>query len=270
MPSELGGWEFSRLPSSVFERASRRCDCCMLRRAVGAVFDEANLVSCAGLVPVMGLAERVDLAGLVGGRVSRTCRPGRIRAGRPLRSWRGCAPARTASMTWTWCGTAGWAAVRRRVRAVDVGVVPAVLHLGHALQLEAAGRDLLTALAAATPLLPGAATQTYRGRGFVAAQGLRPRQAGRVVRAREGRRVQRQAAWPVTAGRHDQHRPVGAGDRRDPAAWRQRRLQPGRGVADHAGDPHRQGVRRDRPGPGPRRLRVRFRRRGVGLPQGRA
>lgn len=27
-------------------------------RAVGAVFDEANLVSCAGLVPVMGLVGR--------------------------------------------------------------------------------------------------------------------------------------------------------------------------------------------------------------------
>jgi hypothetical protein len=38
-------------------------------RGVDAVFDEANLVSCAGLVPVMRLAERVDLAGLVAGRV---------------------------------------------------------------------------------------------------------------------------------------------------------------------------------------------------------
>jgi hypothetical protein len=39
------------------------------RRAVDAVFDEANLVSCAGLVPMMGLAEQVDLAGLVAAQV---------------------------------------------------------------------------------------------------------------------------------------------------------------------------------------------------------
>jgi hypothetical protein len=36
---------------------------------VDAVFDDASLVSCAGLVPVMRLAEQVDLAGLVAGRV---------------------------------------------------------------------------------------------------------------------------------------------------------------------------------------------------------
>jgi len=39
------------------------------RRAVDAVFDEASLVSCSGLVPVMGLAQQVDLAGLVAARV---------------------------------------------------------------------------------------------------------------------------------------------------------------------------------------------------------
>src|SRR5258706_11749151 len=38
-------------------------------RAVDAVFDDPNLVSCAGLVPVMRLAEQVDLAGLVSRRV---------------------------------------------------------------------------------------------------------------------------------------------------------------------------------------------------------
>jgi hypothetical protein len=38
-------------------------------RAVSAAFDDPNLVSCAGLVPVMRLAEQVDLAGLVAMRV---------------------------------------------------------------------------------------------------------------------------------------------------------------------------------------------------------
>ena len=34
-----------------------------------AVFDDENLVSCAGLVPVMGLAERTGLTELIGERV---------------------------------------------------------------------------------------------------------------------------------------------------------------------------------------------------------
>jgi hypothetical protein len=51
------------------------------RRAVDAVFDDPNLVSCAGLVPVMRLAEQVDLAGLVARRV----RPGPVDRGQPGR-----------------------------------------------------------------------------------------------------------------------------------------------------------------------------------------
>ena len=42
------------------------------RRGVDAVFDDPNLVSCAGLVPVMRLAEQVDLAGVVDRRVRMT------------------------------------------------------------------------------------------------------------------------------------------------------------------------------------------------------
>jgi hypothetical protein len=45
------------------------------------VFDDPNLVSCAGLVPVMRLAEQVDLAGLVARRV----RPGPVDRGQPGR-----------------------------------------------------------------------------------------------------------------------------------------------------------------------------------------
>ncbi|MGH3883032.1 MAG: IS1380 family transposase, partial [Pseudonocardiaceae bacterium] len=37
-----------------------------------ARFDDPNLVSCAGLVPVMRLAQRCDLAGLVGEHVAVT------------------------------------------------------------------------------------------------------------------------------------------------------------------------------------------------------
>jgi hypothetical protein len=37
---------------------------------VSAVFDEPNLVSCAGLVPVLALARRVGLADLVAGSLT--------------------------------------------------------------------------------------------------------------------------------------------------------------------------------------------------------
>ena len=39
------------------------------RRAIVARFDDPNLVSCAGLVPVMALAQRCGLATLLAGRL---------------------------------------------------------------------------------------------------------------------------------------------------------------------------------------------------------
>lgn len=132
------------------------------RRAVGAVFDDTNLVSCAGLVPVMGLAERVDLAGLVEGRV----RPDMSTGSNPG----GKAAAVVAGM----CAGADSIDDLGVVRHGGMGKLFAGVYApstlgsflrfftwGHALQLEAAARDLLTALAVRTPLLPGASRQTY-------------------------------------------------------------------------------------------------------------
>jgi hypothetical protein len=51
-----------------------------VRHGPGAVFDDPNLVSCAGLVPVMALAEKAGLAGLIGAhlRIDKPtgCNPG--------------------------------------------------------------------------------------------------------------------------------------------------------------------------------------------------
>ena len=123
--------------------------------AVSAAFDEPNLVSCAGLVPVMRLAEQADVAGLVAGRV------------RPDLST-GSSPGRKAAAV-----VAGMVAGADSIDDLDVlrhggmsrlfgGVyAPSTLGSflrfftwGHGLQLEAAARDLLAALAARTPLLP--------------------------------------------------------------------------------------------------------------------
>ncbi len=43
---------------------------------IRAQFDDPNLVSCAGLVPVMGLAQECDLAGLVAEHLKVTARVG--------------------------------------------------------------------------------------------------------------------------------------------------------------------------------------------------
>jgi hypothetical protein len=126
-------------------------------RVTGAAFDESNLVSCAGLVPVMRLAEQVGLAGLVAGRV------------RPDMST-GANPGRKAAAV-----VAGMVAGADSIDDLDVlrhggmgrlfgGVyAPSTLgsflrffSWGHSLQLEAAARDLLSALAVRTPLLPDA------------------------------------------------------------------------------------------------------------------
>lgn len=131
-----------------------------LLHAVGrtrAVFDEPNLTAHAGLVPVMALAERAGLAGLVRGRV----RPG--------------GPGGVNAHLKVACLVAGMAAGADSVDDMDVlrhgatgllfgGVrAPSTLgsHLraynwGNVSQLESAGREFLARLCREAPLLPGA------------------------------------------------------------------------------------------------------------------
>lgn len=60
MPSELGRWDLSRVCLAEFEGHLRGASLSH-RGGVSATFDEPNLVSCAGLVPVLPLAERAVL-----------------------------------------------------------------------------------------------------------------------------------------------------------------------------------------------------------------
>lgn len=87
---------------------------------ISARFDDPNLLSCAGLVPVAALAQRAGLS-----------RPlERLRGRRRTRcsSWsRSCwarSPARTRSPTWTCCATGrGWGfAEEHLVPALEEGV----------------------------------------------------------------------------------------------------------------------------------------------------
>ena len=121
-----------------------------------ASFDDANLVSRAGLVPVMALAQRCGLADLAARHV---------KIGRPA----GVNAAVKVS-----CLVAGMAAGAECIDDMDVLRHGAMAHLfggvrapstlgsflrsftwGTARQLEAVNRDFLAQLARQTPLLPG-------------------------------------------------------------------------------------------------------------------
>ena len=124
---------------------------------ISASFDDPNLVSRAGLVPVMALAERARLHTLAGPHVRIAARTGV------------CPKVKVA------CLVAGMAAGADSIDDMDLlrhgamtevfdGVrAPSTLGSflrsftwGNVRQLEAAGRVFLAALAAAVPLLPGA------------------------------------------------------------------------------------------------------------------
>ena len=78
--------------------------------AESAVFDDDSLVSCAGLVPVMGLAEQTGLRRLLGEKVRISAPADQVGVGEPgaeaghRGGRRACAQGRTASMTSTCCG----------------------------------------------------------------------------------------------------------------------------------------------------------------------
>jgi hypothetical protein len=127
-----------------------------------ASFDDPNLVSHAGLVPVMALAQRAGLAGLVAEHV----RPGG-----------GCGVNAHLKVG---CLVAGMAAGADSIDDMNLlrhGAMPALFggvrapstlgsHLrcytwGNVAQLEKAGREFLAELTGRTPLLPGAGTLAF-------------------------------------------------------------------------------------------------------------
>jgi Transposase DDE domain group 1 len=126
---------------------------------VDAVFDEANLVSCAGLAPVLALAERAGLHDLLAERLT-VSSPN--------------APVKVAALV------AGMVAGADSIEDMDLlrhgamdrlcdGVrAPSTLgtflrgfRFGHVRQLDAVAARLLAELAARTPLLPGADQVAY-------------------------------------------------------------------------------------------------------------
>jgi Transposase DDE domain group 1 len=120
-----------------------------------ASFDDPNLVSRAGLVPVMALAQRAGLSELVAEQVrpggpcgvNAPVKIGCLVAGmRRGGQHRGHGPA---------AARGHGRAVRRDPGAVHAGLAPAFLYLGNVRQLEAVNGQLLAELARRVPLLPG-------------------------------------------------------------------------------------------------------------------
>jgi hypothetical protein len=125
-----------------------------------AVFDDDNLVSCAGLVPVMRLAERTGLAGLLADKV-------RIPAPR-IKSGSANPGPKLSTLIAGMCVGADCIDDVDLVRSGGMGVLfggvyaPSTIGtllreftFGHARQLDAVLDAHLVGLAAATPLLPG-------------------------------------------------------------------------------------------------------------------
>jgi hypothetical protein len=135
-----------------------------------AQFDEPNLVSCAGLVPVMRLAERCGLSKLIDEcvHIASSARP--VAKGNPGVNPQVKIPAivagmvagadsiddldviRHGGMDKLFGGTYAPSSLGSHLRAFDQGNVA---------QLEKAARQLLVALAAHTPLLPDVGSVCY-------------------------------------------------------------------------------------------------------------
>jgi hypothetical protein len=160
------------------------------RRAVSARFDDPNLVSCAGLVPIMALARRCGLAVLLADRLTIAAKGGANGALKILAVIAGMVCGADSIDDMDLLRHGGMARLFAGVRAPStLGTFLRLFTFGHVRQLDAVAAGLLARLAAATPVLPNAeqvvlvdiddtVRQTYgyakqgAGRGYTGVKGL--------------------------------------------------------------------------------------------------
>ena len=203
MPLLLGESDFFRVPIQPARRASRRCNYAHTPRAISAVFDDPNLVSSAGLVPVLALARAAGLQGLADQHLTVPTDKG-ANAGLKVTSLVAGMVAGADSiddMALLRHGGMGRVFDRRRTRPRRWARSCGRSRFGHVRQLDAVASRFLTGLAARAPLV-GAAQRTG-GRVLLDIddtdhRGPRLRQAGLGVRLLRGPRPQR-------AARHRDH-----------------------------------------------------------------
>jgi hypothetical protein len=186
---------------------------------VRAAFDDPNLVSCAGLVPAMRLADRAGLHDAVTDRVRLPTDKGANPAGKLATIVAGMLAGADSINDLNIARHGGmWSPFTGVYAPSTLGSFMRTFTHGHVRQLQAAARDILVGLAGRVPLLDGAEVLTFVDIDPLAPC-LRQTEAGHRVRPCQGRRLQRLVARLQPADRHDLHTAVRAGDRRDPAAF---------------------------------------------------
>ena len=160
------------------------------RRAIDARFDDPNLVSCAGLVPVIALAQRCGLAALLGDRLTIAAQGGANAAAKVLAVVAGMVCGADSITDMDLLRHGGMGRLFAGVRAPStLGTFLRLFTFGHVRQLDAVAAALLVRLAATAPVLPDArqvvfvdlddtVRQTYgyakqgAGRGYTGIKGL--------------------------------------------------------------------------------------------------
>src|SRR4051794_8471532 len=158
-PSEQGLWNLLRVPGPALEKGIREMQLSHDPAVVDVVFDEANLVSCAGLAPVMALAERAGLGQLLGEQLTVASPNAAVKVTALVAGMVAGADSiedmdllRHGAMDRLFAG----------VRAPStLGTFLRSFRFGHVRQLDAVAARLLVQLTARTPLLPGADAVAY-------------------------------------------------------------------------------------------------------------
>ena len=132
------------------------------RRAISARFDDPNLVSCAGLVPVMALAARCGLEMLLAAGLTVVGKGTANAAGKVLALVAGMVAGADSISDMDLLRHGGMTRLFDRVRAPStLGTFLRRFTFGHVRQLDAVAARLLARLTVAAPILPGAATVAF-------------------------------------------------------------------------------------------------------------
>src|SRR4051794_2101289 len=160
------------------------------RRAIDARFDDPNLVSCAGLVPVLALADRCGLTRLLTEWLAISAKGGANAAAKILAMVAGMVAGADSIDDMDLLRHGAMGRLFTGIRAPStLGTFLRLFTFGHVRQLDAVAAGLLARLAAATPVLPDArevvlvdlddtVRQTYgyakqgAGRGYTGIKGL--------------------------------------------------------------------------------------------------
>ena len=127
------------------------------RSAISADFDDPNLVSCAGLAPVLALAERCGLRGLLDGRLHIAGEGGANATAKVLALVAGMVAGADSISDMDLLRHGGMSRLFLGVRApTTLGTFLRSFTFGHVRALDGIASRMLARLAAATPILGGA------------------------------------------------------------------------------------------------------------------